>query len=429
MKSGDGGNGAVSFRREKYVPKGGPDGGDGGCGGDIIFEADPSLHTLSDFRYKRHYVAENGENGKSANKNGKNGVSLIIKVPLGTMVYDGNTGKLLGDLTESGERVCVAAGGRGGKGNARFATPVRRTPRFAENGGKGEACWIDLELKLLADVGLVGFPNAGKSTLISKISNARPKIADYPFTTLVPNLGVVGTSGEDSFVVADLPGLIEGASQGVGLGHEFLRHAERTRALAYVIDVSGTDLRVPAEALSLLWKEVELYYEELINRPSVVIANKIDIPTWQEHIEGLKEVAASYGWEVFPISAVTGKGIPKLVYYLRELVKRADDRITLRERPEYPVERLASADVDGKSEGVEGKEEPRFVIRRENDIFVIEGEEIEQLVQNVRDTDFETLQHLHKRLETLGALDALKEKGIEDGDTVRIGYMEFEYKV
>lgn len=413
IKSGDGGNGAVSFRREKYVPRGGPDGGDGGRGGDVFFEADPSLHTLSDFRYKRHYVAKNGEHGKGGKKAGKDGESLVIKVPLGTLIYEAETGELLADLAEPGQRECIAVGGRGGRGNARFVTSVRQAPRFSENGGKGEEKWVELELKLLADVGLVGFPNAGKSTLISKISNARPKIADYPFTTLVPNLGVVGTSGEDSFVVADLPGLIEGASQGIGLGHEFLRHVERTKVLAYVIDVSGTDLRVPADALSSLREEVRLYYEDLINRPSIVVANKIDIPTWQDHIDKLREVANSYGWETFSVSAVTGEGISSLVWGLNKLVKEAHVEISLRERP--------------RVERPEPEDEPDFVIRQENDVFVVEGDAVLQIMSGIRGSDYESLRYLHRRLESLGVMDALVEAGVKDGDTVRIGDVEFEY--
>lgn len=414
IKSGDGGSGAVSFRREKYVPKGGPDGGDGGRGGDVIFEVDTSLHTLSDFRYKRHYVARNGEHGKGANKSGKDGESLVIKVPLGTLIYHAETGELLGDLVEPGQRQCLAAGGRGGRGNARFATSVRRTPRFSENGTNGDEKWVELELKLLADVGLVGFPNAGKSTFISRISNARPKVADYPFTTLVPNLGVVGTSSEDSFVVADLPGLIEGASKGVGLGHEFLRHVERTRVLAYVIDVSGTEPKVPADALSALREEVRLYYEELVKRPSIVIANKIDIPTWQDHIDSLRQVAASYGWETFPISAVTGEGVSRVTLILQALVKSSHHEVSLRERSVVDLR-------------IHDEDEPKFTVRREDDIFIVEGDAVERLMSGIRGSDYETLRYLHKRLESLGILDALVEAGVKDGDTVRIENVEFDY--
>lgn len=414
IKSGDGGNGAVSFRREKFVPKGGPDGGDGGRGGDVIFEVDSSLHTLSDFRYKRHYTAQNGEHGKGANRSGRDGESLTIRVPSGTLVYQADTGVLLEDLVEPGERRCLAAGGKGGRGNARFATSVRRTPRFSENGTKGEEKWIELELRLLADVGLVGFPNAGKSTFISKISNARPKVADYPFTTLVPNLGVVGTSSEDSFVVADLPGLIEGASRGVGLGHEFLRHIERTRVLAYVIDTSGIDSKVPGEALSALREEVRLYYEELIERPSIVIANKIDIPTWRDHFDSLREVAASYGWETYPISAITGEGVSRVVYAMEELVNTSHEKVSLRGRPMV-------------TEEVDDKDEPMFMIKRENDVFIVEGEAVERLLGSFSGSDYETLRYFHRRLKSLGILEALEEAGVRDGDTVRIGDVEFDY--
>ncbi|NLB87649.1 MAG: GTPase ObgE, partial [Syntrophomonadaceae bacterium] len=303
VKAGDGGNGIVAFRREKYVPMGGPAGGDGGKGGDIIFEADEGLRTLMDFRYQKHFKAGRGAHGQGKNMHGAKGEDLIIKVPVGTVIKDDDTDQVIADLVAPGQRVIVAKGGRGGRGNARFASARNKAPTISENGEPGEEKWIRLELKLLADVGLVGFPNAGKSTLISRISAARPKIADYPFTTLVPNLGVVRTKSKDTFVVADIPGLIENAHQGAGLGHNFLRHVERTKVLVFVLDTAETEGRDVLEDYNILRQELELYNESLSKRPFLIAANKMDIPEAKENLDKLKKKFAD---KVFAISAVTG---------------------------------------------------------------------------------------------------------------------------
>ncbi len=321
VQGGHGGNGCVAFRREKFVPKGGPSGGNGGKGGDVILEADRNVHTLLDFKYKRHYKAERGRHGEGNKRTGRSGRDLVIKVPVGTVVRDAETGEVLGDLTEHGQRLVVAKGGRGGRGNAEFATPTRRAPDFAEPGEPGEERWIELELKLLADVGLVGFPNAGKSTFLSRVTAARPEIADYPFTTLRPILGVAKV-GDFSFVIADIPGLIEGAHAGKGLGHEFLRHVERTKLLLHLIDL--TDLtRDPKEAFEKINKELELYSPELAKKPQIVVGTKIDALVDRSKIEELKKYFEEKGYPFFAVSAVTGEGMDELMWFvakkLREL--------------------------------------------------------------------------------------------------------------
>ncbi len=322
VKAGDGGRGCVSFRREKYVPRGGPDGGDGGKGGDVILEADPNLKTLLDYRYKREYKAQNGEPGKGKNQHGKDGKPLILKVPVGTIVKDAQTDKVIADLSKPFERLVVARGGKGGRGNARFATPIRQAPHFAEPGQPGEERWLKLELKLLADVGLIGFPNTGKSTLLRKISRARPEVAPYPFTTLRPYLGVVRFEDKE-FIVADIPGLIEGAHKGIGLGNQFLKHIERTRLLVHLIDISNGE-----EALELYEKirnELKLYKEDLLEKPELVVLNKIDLPQVREKVEKVKEAFQKRGLPFFAISALTGEGIEEL---LRGIIRRLDDGTT-----------------------------------------------------------------------------------------------------
>jgi len=321
VKAGDGGRGCVSFRREKYVPRGGPDGGDGGKGGDVILEADPNLKTLLDYRYKREYEAQNGEPGKGKNQHGKDGKPLILKVPVGTIVKDAQTDEVIADLSKPFERLVVARGGKGGRGNARFATPIRQAPHFAEPGQPGEERWLKLELKLLADVGLIGFPNTGKSTLLRKISRARPEVAPYPFTTLRPYLGVVRFEDKE-FIVADIPGLIEGAHKGIGLGNQFLKHIERTRLLVHLIDISNGE-----EALELYEKirnELKLYKEDLLEKPELVVLNKIDLPQVREKVEEVKEAFQNRGLPFFAISALTGEGIGEL---LRGIIRRLDDGI------------------------------------------------------------------------------------------------------
>ncbi len=321
VKAGDGGRGAVSFRREKYVPAGGPDGGDGGDGGDVVVAADASMRTLLDFRHRTHYVAESGGPGEGARRHGRDGASEVIRVPPGTVVRDVATGQVIADLVRAGQSVVVAKGGRGGKGNARFATPTRQVPRYAQPGEQGEERWIDLELKLLADVGLVGFPNVGKSTLISRISAARPKIADYPFTTLVPNLGVVDLGEGRSFVVADIPGLVEGAHAGVGLGHEFLRHVERTRVLVHVLDLTwGESHADPLKAFDIVQDELGRYSPSLALRPMIVAANKMDVPEGRARLGEVREALRARGFEVCAISALTGEGVQDLVARMASLV-------------------------------------------------------------------------------------------------------------
>jgi len=316
VKAGDGGRGCVSFRREKYVPKGGPDGGDGGKGGDVIIRASSELHTLLDHRYQKTYKAKRGEHGKGSNMKGKDGEDLIIQVPIGTVVKDADSEEILADLDEDGKDLIVARGGKGGLGNAHFATPINQTPRYAQPGQKGEEKWIILELKLLADVGLIGLPNAGKSTLISIISSARPKIADYPFTTLTPVLGVVKYKDYQSFVVADIPGLIEGAHKGAGLGHQFLRHVERTSILLHLVDVSDYLQSDPVGDFEKIQKELELYNPELINKPFAVVGTKIDIAYEGKRLKRLKDYCKGKGIDFFPISAVKKEGIEKILEYL-----------------------------------------------------------------------------------------------------------------
>lgn len=412
-KAGNGGNGAISFRREKYVAAGGPDGGDGGKGGDIYFEVDPDSNTLIDFRYNKKFKAENGKNGEGAHKYGRSGEDLYIKVPLGTIVKDANTNRVLADLSHKGQKELILAGGRGGKGNSHFATSTRQAPRFAQDGEKGEEKELILELKLLADVGLIGFPNVGKSTFLSMTTSATPKIADYHFTTLEPNLGVVKTDYGDSFVIADIPGIIEWASEGTGLGLQFLRHIERTRLLLHVIDVSGSEGRNPVEDFYKINEELRKYSEKLSKRKQIIVANKIDVMQDENLYVELEKVAKEHNMEIFKISAATNEGISELIKYVSQVLKT------------LPKEELIDI-VDKKVYTLE--EQEGYKITKEEGMFVIKGEAVERVMRRVNISDNESLYYFQKSLDELGVNQKLKEMGVKEGDIVKIADYELEWE-
>jgi len=408
VKAGDGGNGCVSFRREKYVPLGGPNGGDGGKGGDVYLVVDPHLNTLVNFKKRSHFQARRGEHGRGKNQTGRRGEDLTIAVPPGTVVYDADTGELLADLVQPGQRVLVARGGRGGRGNAAFATPTNQAPRLAEKGEPGQERWLRLELKLIADVGIVGVPNAGKSTLLAAVSAARPKIADYPFTTLEPNLGVVTVDDHD-FVLADIPGLIEGAHVGAGLGHQFLRHIERTRLLIHLLDGASAD---PLHDFEKINEELALFDQKLAHKPQVVVLNKMDLPHAQKLWPRLRQEMKRQGWEAMSISAVTGQGVPTLLQRVVELLDTLP-------REEPAVEEVTVFRLE--------KEEP-FRIIREEDGWRVRGAKIERVVAMTNWDYDEAVMRFQRILEAMGIAAALEEAGIEAGDTVRIGDMELEWQ-
>ena len=413
LNAGRGGNGCMAFRREKYVEMGGPFGGNGGHGGSIYFEVDEGLNTLIDLRYKKIYKADNGEHGTGKGCHGKNAEDLIIKVPLGTVVSDIDTNFIIGDLTKKGDRVLVASGGRGGRGNMAFATRSNPAPAFCENGEPGEVRKVKVELKLLADVGLVGLPSVGKSTFISKISAAKPKIAAYHFTTLSPNLGVVKTKDNRSFTVADLPGLIEGASLGEGLGDKFLKHIERTRVIAHIIDMSSFEGRNPIDDYKIINKELENFNKKLLEKPQIVIANKMDIEGSLENLEKFKK---EVNVEVYPISALTNEGIDKV------LIKLADMLDNIEKKPLYEDEKIESHVL------YKFKKEQPFRIYKDKDTFVVVGDEIEKILKMTWFASDEAFMRFSKKLRKLGIDDKLKEMGINQGDTVRILDYEFEYR-
>lgn len=415
VKGGNGGNGAIAFHREKYVAAGGPDGGDGGKGGNVIFEVDTGLTTLMDFRYKRKYAAENGEDGSGKRRRGKNGADIIIKVPLGTIVRDFESNRLIADLSKPDERFIIARGGNGGWGNAHFSTPTRQTPNFAKNGRAGDERMITLELKLLADVGLVGFPNVGKSTILSITTKAEPKIANYHFTTLEPNLGVASLGEGMSFVLADIPGIIEGASEGIGLGHEFLKHIERTRLLIHVVDVSGIEGRNPIEDFNIINKELAEYNMELEERPQIIAANKTDIICDDKAYNEFLEYAEGKDYKVFEISAVQNKGVNELMKYVyTELSK-------------LPPIQTFEPDFDLEEEVLDILNDKGYEIVRTNDTYEISGSWIEAVGGSVNFSDRESLQYFQRALVRKGVIDELVEKGIREGDIVRIGDLEFEF--
>ena len=413
VKSGDGGDGAVSFRREKYVAAGGPDGGDGGKGGDVYFTVDPDSNTLVDFRYKKKFKAENGKNGEGARRYGRGGEDLYIKVPLGTIIKDAETGKVLADLCEQGQTELVFPGGRGGKGNSHFATSTRQAPHFSQGGEKGIEKEIILELKLLADVGLIGFPNVGKSTFLSTVTSATPKIADYHFTTLEPNLGVVKSEYGDSFVIADIPGIIEGASEGTGLGLQFLRHIERTRLLLHVIDVSGIEGRNPVEDFNIINNELKSYSEKLSTRTQIIVASKADLIQDEEQYNELAKLAEEKNMKIFKISSVTGEGVKELLDYVSKTLKT------------LPKEDLIEIEEIKKVYTLEEKEE--FTINRENGIWIVEGPGVERIMRRVNLDDNESMHYFHKSLDKIGVNQALKNAGVKDGDTVSIDGWELEW--
>lgn len=411
IKGGDGGNGMVAFRREKYVPLGGPDGGDGGRGGDVILLADANLRTLLDFRYQQHLRAERGEHGLGGNKNGRGAKDLVVKLPLGTQVRDFETGRLLADLTAEGQTFIAAKGGRGGRGNARFSSPADKAPKYAEKGEPGAEIWVLLELKVIADVGLVGFPNAGKSTFLSSVTAARPKIADYPFTTLSPNLGVVEMAGIEPFVIADIPGLISGAHEGVGLGHEFLRHIERTRLLIHLVDAAGVDGREPLADYRQINEELSLYDQKLINLVQVVAANKMDLP---QAAQGLVLLQQELGAEnVVPISAATGQGVRELLRRVAKLLAELPETILLEDEP--PV--LAPSPDDTEV----------ITITRENEVYILHGPKLEKLVAMTDFNNEDGLKRFQRIFRLRGHEDTLLAAGVKNGDTVRIRNLEFTF--
>ena len=414
VKAGHGGNGAVSFRREKYVPAGGPDGGDGGRGASVIFEVDNDLRTLMDFKYQRKYVATPGGDGSKKRQAGKNGEDLVLKVPAGTIIRDEATGKIIADLKEEGERAVVARGGRGGKGNQHFANAVRQAPNFAKSGTDGEERWVILELKMIADVGLLGFPNVGKSTFLSVVTAAKPKIANYHFTTLTPNLGVVKTKYGDSFVLADIPGLIEGAAEGVGLGHDFLRHVERTKVLIHIVDISGLEGRNALEDFDAINDELKLYNEKLSTRPQVVVANKIDILEDESVYEEFKNTLEDRGYKVFKMSAATREGIDDVIAYVSQVLKDAEE-IELVSEEELYVPELDAIEEEG------------LQVEIEDGVYVVTGKALRRIMYSVNFEDMESIQFFQKAMESQGVFDKLREMGIEDGDTVKIYEIEFEF--
>ena len=417
VKGGDGGNGIVAFRREKYVPKGGPAGGDGGKGGDVIFVVDEGLSTLMDFRYQKHFKAPRGENGMPKNQHGKNGKDLFVKVPPGTIVIDDDTGEVLADLVKHGEKLVVAKGGRGGRGNARFATQKNPAPEICEKGEPGEERYILLELKLLADVGLVGFPSVGKSTLLSAVTAAKPKIADYHFTTLAPNLGVVETEDGRSFVMADLPGLIEGAHLGAGLGLQFLRHIERTRVIVHVIDMAAMEGRDPYEDFLTINRELKEYELRLTERPMIVAANKMDMPGAEENLQYFRKKAGP-DIPVFPISAATRSGLRELLFAIAD---------TLEKTPEFPLI-LEKPPQDGRIVYQFEKPKEDFMITRDSSgAFVVSGEKVEKLFKMTDFSREESVLRFARQLRGMGVDDALRAKGAKDGDLVRILDYEFEF--
>ncbi len=414
IKAGDGGDGAVSFHREKYVAAGGPDGGDGGRGGDVVFQVDDNFSTLIDFRYKRKYVAERGQNGSARNCTGKSAPPLIIKVPRGTLVRDANTGRIMADMSTDEPKI-LAKGGMGGKGNANFATPTRQIPKFAKPGYMGEEFEVTLELKLLADVGLVGFPNVGKSTLISVVSAAKPKIANYHFTTLTPVLGVVKANEEKSFVMADIPGLIEGAGDGVGLGHEFLRHVERCRLIVHVVDVSGIEGRDPEEDFRIINQELAKFDEELAKRPQIVAANKSDMAS-EEQIDSFRRFIEEQGLSFFCISSATTQGTSELIKKIAEVLD------TLPPIKEYEPEPIPQAELDDMAGA--GK---HFEISEEDGIYYVEAPWIQPIMRTIDPDDYSSLQYFQRVLINSGIIAELEKMGVQEGDTVNLEGFEFDF--
>ena len=413
IASGNGGNGAISFRREKYVANGGPDGGDGGKGGSVYFRVDLGLNTLIDFRYNKRYAAKNGMPGGGSRCAGKKGEDLYIDVPQGTVVRDEETGKVIADLSEEGQVELILQGGKGGKGNMHFATATRQIPNFAETGEPGIEKTVILELKMIADVGLVGYPNVGKSTLLSRMTLARPKVANYHFTTLEPSLGVVKLKNGASFVMADIPGLIEGASEGVGLGLKFLRHVERTRVLLHVIDVAGTEGRDPVEDFRKINIELEKYSDKLPKKLQIIAANKVDVLQDEESYNKLEKEVREKGYEIYKISAVTGEGLEELFTRIAELLKDIP-KVELE-----VVENIVHYTMD---------DEPSWQVRREGAYFIVEGKEIETIMRRVNFSDYESLAYFHQTLRKMGVEAALRRKGIKEGDIVKIFDWEFEYE-
>ena len=412
IKAGKGGDGCVAFHREKYIASGGPDGGDGGKGGDIVFQVDTNLSTLADFRYKRKYTAPSGGNGQSGRKNGKKGEDLIIKVPLGTVIREVKTGKVMADLSDD-KPFIAAKGGRGGWGNPHFATPTRQAPRFAKPGTPGEEWEVSLELKLIADVGLLGFPNVGKSSFISVVSEAKPIVADYHFTTLTPVLGVVRMGEGNSFVIADIPGLIEGASEGIGLGHEFLRHVERCRMLVHILDAAGSEARDPIEDFEKINLELKKFNSELAEREQIVVANKIDLAT-DEQLERLEKYMAEHGYPFYKMCAPITEGTQEVINAVAAKLSTLP-----------PVVRFESEEI--KTTDLLPQAGENFTVRCEDDVYFVEGDWLLRILQRTDLDDYESLQYFQRVLETSGILDRLVEMGINEGDSVVIYDFEFDY--
>ena len=418
IRSGKGGDGHVSFRRELYVPNGGPDGGDGGRGGDVIFEVDEGLNTLYDYRHRRKFKAEDGEEGGKRRCHGKDGSDIILKVPEGTIIREAESGKVIADMSGENRRQTILKGGRGGAGNQHFATSTMQVPKYAQPGQPAQELEVLLELKVIADVGLVGFPNVGKSTLLSRVTNAQPKIANYHFTTLTPNLGVVDLEGGGGFVIADIPGLIEGASEGVGLGHEFLRHIERTRVLIHMVDAASTEGRDPIEDIYAINKELKAYNEEIAGRPQVIAANKVDVLGEDtEPIERLKKEFEPQGIRVFPISAVAGQGLKELLYYVKELLDAAPQEAIVFEPEYFPGEELVYVNL------------PYTVVKSEEEegVYIVEGPRIEKMLGYTNLDSEKGVAFFQKFLKDTGILDELEKAGIQEGDTVRMYGLAFDY--
>lgn len=412
VRSGDGGNGAISFRREKYVANGGPDGGDGGRGGNVFIKVDANVDTLLDFRYKKMFRAEDGKKGEGSRCTGKSAKDLYILVPKGTIVKDIDKDKIVADLSNDDDEILIAKGGKGGKGNQHFATSTRQVPNFAEAGQKGVTKNLELELKMIADVGLIGFPNVGKSTIISTVSSAKPKIANYHFTTLDPALGVVRANNNDTFVMADIPGIIEGASDGVGLGLEFLKHIERTRLLLHVVDISGMEQRDPVDDFNKINLELKKYSEKLSNKKQIVVANKMDALSDEENLKRLEEVCNKKGLKLFKVSGATGMGLGELIDYIAEELKT------------IPKEEIVHVDEDYEKEELPDQE---IVIKVKDGIFYVSGGPIERLMSKVNIFDIESRQYMDRILNNLGVMDRLREMGLKTGDTIDIVGYQLEY--